>query len=170
VNEDGTLQHSARSFPSYEHFFFGRYSLLTRLFPRNPYSRKFLNLDWDHSGIRDVDWLSGACLLHRREVLDQLGSLDEQFYMYFEDVDFCRRAHEKGWKVQYQPECRVLHYIGVSSGHARRRMLFRRHQSIWRYYLKYFRRNLVKDVVIATGLFVRCLFQMAVPRRFSGRP
>ena len=64
----------------------------------------------------EVDWLSGACLVLRRKALDQVGLLDERFFMYFEDTDLCRRLHRGGWSVWYFPGTQVLHRVGQSSG------------------------------------------------------
>jgi GT2 family glycosyltransferase len=57
-----------------------------------------------------VSWVTGGCLLVRRECLDQLGGLDERFFLYYEDVDFCRRAAAAGWSVWYDPRLEVTHH------------------------------------------------------------
>ena len=63
---------------------------------------------------QEVDWLSGSCLLVRREALRQAGLLDETFFMYFEDVDLCKRIHDRGWKIVFCPMSKILHYSGQS--------------------------------------------------------
>ncbi|MFH1800889.1 MAG: glycosyltransferase family 2 protein [Candidatus Omnitrophota bacterium] len=63
---------------------------------------------------REVDWLSGSCLLLRREALRQAGLLDETFFMYFEDIDLCRRLRDHRWKIVYCPMSKILHYSGQS--------------------------------------------------------
>lgn len=62
-----------------------------------------------------VDWLSGACLLVRRQALDEAGPLDERYFMYFEDIDLCRRIWEAGWEVVYRPDVEVFHVGGASA-------------------------------------------------------
>lgn len=62
------------------------------------------------------DWVSGACLMVRREVLEEIGPMDEGFFLYFEEVDFCWRAKQAGWQVWYAPYARVLHLEGASTG------------------------------------------------------
>jgi hypothetical protein len=66
------------------------------------------------SAEQEVDWLSGSCLLLRREALCQAGLLDEAFFMYFEDIDLCKRLRDLGWKVVYCPMSKILHYSGQS--------------------------------------------------------
>ena len=63
---------------------------------------------------QEVDWLSGSCLLLRRETLRQAGLLDEAFFMYFEDIDLCKRIHDRGWKIVFWPTVKILHYSGQS--------------------------------------------------------
>ena len=63
----------------------------------------------------EVDWIGFACVLIRREVIQQIGLLDEGFFMYFEDADYCRRARAAGWRIVYLPDLRVLHLLGASS-------------------------------------------------------
>lgn len=156
LNSDGSIQLSCRSFPSYSTAFFNRYSLLTRLLPKNRYSRRYLHTDWDHKAVREVDWVSGACLLHRRTMLDEVGELDELFFMYIEDIDFCLRASRAGWKVHYHPALRVLHHIAGSSRQVPFSMIVELHKSIWRYYTKHFHRNLLKDAVGGSVIWGRC--------------
>jgi GT2 family glycosyltransferase len=161
LNSDGSIQLSCRSFPSYSTAFFNRYSLLTSLFPKNRYSRRYLHTDWDHQAIREVDWVSGACLLHRRALLDEVGELDELFFMYIEDIDFCLRANQAGWQVHYHPGLRVLHHIAGSSRQVPFSMIVELHKSIWRYYAKHVRRNPLKDAAAGVVIWGRCAGMLA---------
>lgn len=74
----------------------------------------------------EPQWVGFACVIVRKEVIDQVGLLDEGFFMYFEDIDYCRRARAKGWKVLYWPDARVVHLLGGSSGVTRQSNLRRR--------------------------------------------
>jgi|SRR5687768_1830282 len=161
LNKDGSVQLSCRSFPSYSTALFNRYSLLTRLFPGNYFSRKYLHTDWDHGAVREVDWISGACLIHRRSLLEDVGALDEHFFMYIEDIDFCLRAHGAGWNVHYNPALRVLHHIAGSSRQVPFSMIVELHKSIWLYYAKHFRRNPLKDAAAGTVIWGRCVGMLA---------
>jgi GT2 family glycosyltransferase len=160
INRDRSIQLSCRSFPSYSTALFHRYSLLTRLRPDNRYSQRYLHNGWDHGSAREVDWVSGACMLHRRTVSDQLSGLDEGYFLYAEDVDFCRRANQAGWQVHYHPALRVMHQIGGSSCQVPRRSIVERHRSMWHYYSKHFSRNLIKDALVGSGITARCLWQL----------
>ena len=138
LESDGTLQYSCRRFPGYLTILFGRYALLTRLFPGNAGSRDYLYLDWDHRTAREVDWVSGACLMVRREVLAQVGAFDEGYFLFVEDMDWCRRIRQAGWAVVYLPDAVVTHHIGVSRGAVPAWVVRARHRGMLRYVRKHF--------------------------------
>lgn len=77
---------------------------------------------------QDVDWANGACLMIRRSLLQQLGGLDEAFFMYFEDVDLCRRLRQHGYRVRHLAEAEIIHFSGCSSGRDRERL-----QLVWEF-------------------------------------
>jgi GT2 family glycosyltransferase len=160
LDDDGTLQMSCRAFPGYATALFNRYSLLTRLSPNNARSRRYLMSDFDHASERDVDWVSGAALMLPRRVFDEVGGWDPGYFMFNEDVDLCRRAHDAGYRVVYQPAVVLRHTIGVSKS-ASRRMIVERHRSMWRYYRKHLRGGPVRDAATATGIAVRCGVMLA---------
>ena len=115
VRQDGRLDKACRrSFPTPEVAFY-RLSGLSRLFPRSPrfgrYNVTYLSPDVT----TEVDAVVGAFMLIRAEVLDQIGLLDERYFMYAEDLDFCYRAKAEGWQVWYNANVTVLHYKGQSS-------------------------------------------------------
>ena len=150
-----TLQLSYRSFPTIGAFFFNRFSLLNRLFPQNRWRRSYLLLDQKIVGPTPVDWVSGCCMLVRRETLDALGGFDERFFMYNEDVDLCMRAKVMGWKTYYNPRARITHQIGASSKSLR--PVVERHKSAWRYYRKHMATgHSGLDGLILGALTVRC--------------
>jgi hypothetical protein len=70
----------------------------------------FLMMDTNEHDVQDVDGLIGAALLIRADAMQQIGHFDERFFMYFEDVDLCRRAWESGWRVCYAPVAKFVHY------------------------------------------------------------
>lgn len=160
LNRDGSLQYSCRSFPDLGAGFF-RNTPLGRLFPRNRFTRDYLLTDWDHAAVRDVDWVSGAALLIRREALEQTGGFDEGFYMYCEDVDLCYRAHERGWRVLYYPDSVIYHTIGRSTDKVPTRATYYFHTSMYRFYKKHYARR--------TPLYIRPLIIPGLVARASGQ-
>lgn len=156
LDPSGAVQRSARSFPSYGAALGHRYSILTRWWPNNPWSRRYLRREATFDVPEPVDWVSGAFVLHRREVSEALRGLDERFFMYCEDVDFCKRAWTAGIQVWFHPGMVMEHAIGGSSRQVNRRMIVERHRSIWRYYLKHFRRFWPKDLVVGGVIAARC--------------
>ncbi len=108
---DGTAQTSAFRFPSILGELEGglRFGPVSRLLR----GRSVVRPISDHD--EPVDWVAGASLMVRREVFDQVGLLDDRFFMYYEEVDFCRRAQQAGWACWYVPESRVVHLVGQSS-------------------------------------------------------
>jgi hypothetical protein len=161
LDDDGSLQLSCRRFPAFSVAFFNRYSLLTRLFPRNPFSVRYLMTDFDHSGTAEIDWLSLACWMAPRRLFDEVGFLDEGYFLYNEDVDFCQRVHRAGRKVVYLPEVSVVHRIGGSTSTLPNRSVIERHRSMWRYYRKYMRRGFLLDGPVLAGIVARCAYTLA---------
>jgi GT2 family glycosyltransferase len=160
LNDDGSLQLSCRAFPGYSTAFFGRYSFLTRLWPGNPVSKRYLMTDFDHASEREVDWASGAAMMFTRAAFERVGGWDASFFLFSEDVDFCKRVHEADLRVMYVPSARVYHTIGISK-HPTTRAVIERHRSMWRYYLKHLRRTWVQDVFTAPAIAIRCAFALA---------
>ena len=93
--------------------------------------------DWAHDESRDVDCLSGAALCLKRELYEKIGGFDEQFFMYLEDVDLCKRAHEAGYRVVYLPDAVITHAIGRSSDKVANEMIKQFHKSMMLYYKKH---------------------------------
>jgi len=162
LDDDGSLQLSCRRFPTFSVVFFNRYSLLTRLFPRNPFSTRYLMTDFDHSGTAEVEWLSLACWMAPRRLFDEVGLLDEGYFLYNEDVDFCQRVHRAGRKVVYVPDVSVVHHIGGSTSTVPNRSVIERHRSMWRYYRKYMRRGFLLDGPVLAGITFRCAYTLAL--------
>jgi len=155
LESDGRLQYSCRRFPGYLTIFFGRYAVLTRLLPGNAASRDYLYLDWDHRSVREVDWVSGACLIVRREVLASVGGFDEDYFLFVEDMDWCRRIRDAGWSIVYLPDAVVTHHIGASRGPVPAWIVRARHRGMWRYVQKHFGAPWPARLVIAAALALR---------------
>jgi len=145
LNPDGSLQYSCRKFPNPVAAAF-RNTILGRLFPKNKYTRDYLMQDWTHEEPREVDWVSGAALFIRGDCLAKIGPLDNTLFMFCEDVDWCKRAWQAGFKVKYFPQAVITHAIGRSTDKAPNRMIARFHRSMFRYYKKH---NVKESPVIA---------------------
>ncbi|RYG26861.1 glycosyltransferase family 2 protein [bacterium] len=143
LNPDGSLQLSCRRFPNPLAALF-RNTPLGKLFPNNKYTREYLMADFQHDRPMEVDWVSGAALLARKELVDKIGGLDPEFFMYCEDVDWCWRAWKAGYKVTYLPSSVITHAIGRSSDKVPNRMIGRFHKSMWRFY----RKNMLPEVAL----------------------
>ncbi len=154
INLDGTLQHSCRHFPTPMAALF-RHTVLGRLFPRNRWSARYVMADWDHVNPREVDWVSGAAMLIRRALYEQIGPLDEGFFWGSEDVDYCFRAHRAGSKVCYTPQPAIVHRVGASTNQVPIRTFVRFHRSMYRLYRKHFARNGLGTALIALGVVLR---------------
>lgn len=148
-NPDGSIQLSCRRFPNWKTFFAGRFSLLTRLFPSNSWSAGYLMSDIGHDRARRVDWVSGAALALHKNTYERLGGFDERFFVYFEDVDLCRRAAARGIPTCYFPEARIQHLIGGSSRGVPFRALAYRHRSMWIYYKRHLRNGWLDPFALA---------------------
>src|SRR4030095_2115574 len=90
-----------------------------------------------HRTARDVDWVSGACMLVRRVAIEAVGPMDDGFFMFNEDVDWCRRRGNGGWTVTYVPEARAVHRVGASRGRVSNRVIIERHRGMMRYFHKH---------------------------------
>ncbi len=108
LNEDGSIQDSCRRFYTFRTLLLRR-TILGRIFPNSETVRRHLMHDFDHRSARPVDWVLGGCILVRREAVDRCGAMDERFFLYFEDVDWCYRMWQAGYEVMYTPDARFVH-------------------------------------------------------------
>ena len=106
-----------------------------------------------------VDWVSGACMVVRKKAIDDVGFMDERFFMYWEDVDWCKCMWHSGWKVVYFPQASIVHYVGGSSNKLVMRSIFEFHKSCCRLFNKYTKFPLsVASPLVFWGIAIRCLF------------
>lgn len=136
LNPDGSLQPSCWRFSNLGTRFF-RTLYLDKLFPRSHWAGIHYMSDWNYNTVREVDVIQGSCMLVRREVLVQVGPLDGAFFMFAEEMDWCYRAKQQGWKIYFTPEAEVIHYGGQSSSRQSAKMSIIMHQSILRYFRKH---------------------------------
>jgi hypothetical protein len=115
LNTDGTLQRSVRGFPTLwrlatEYFF------LRKLAPRSRALNAFYAGGFDHDDVREADVVMGACMLVRRDAIDEVGLLDEDFFLFSEETDWCYRFRQAGWQVLFFPGAECVHVGGASHG------------------------------------------------------
>ncbi len=115
MNPDGSLQYSCFAHDT---------TLPVIIYRRTPLGRSergqkaiqtFLMEVWDHAESQEVAWMLGSALLVRREAMEKVGLMDERFFMYLEDVDWCRRFRDAGWRVTYYPHANMIHYYSRAS-------------------------------------------------------
>lgn len=132
LNADGTLQLSCHPMltPGRE---FWRLIFLDRLLPRATYPMR----QWDTAAPRQVEAIKGACLLLRRQALDEVGWLDESYFMYTEEVDLCYRLSRAGWELWYEPTAVVTHFGGASANQVTEEMVIHLYRSKIHFYRKF---------------------------------
>lgn len=136
-NKDGLIQPSVRAFPDVLSQILINLKL-HHLIPSKAYRRYMMN-GFDYGKRQEVDQIMGAFFVIRRKVIDKIGLMDERFFVWFEEVDFCKRAKDAGWKIIYNPEIQALHRGGKSFSQissAKRQMIF--NKSLRRYMMKHY--------------------------------
>jgi GT2 family glycosyltransferase len=137
LNRDGTMQKQCRRSFATPWDLFCYFSGLSSLFPQSRLFARYLVTYEDENATHTVDAVSGSCMLIRRTMLDQIGLLDERFFAYQEDADFCFRAHAAGWQVYYYPGAQIVHYGGQGGSRAEPyRSIIEWHKSYYAYYRK----------------------------------
>lgn len=114
INPDGSVQISCLHFPKFWYPLFRR-TFIGLLPSAKKAMREYLMVDWDHNQTRPVDWVIGTGMIVRNEALQQVGLMDERFFMYFEDVDWCRRFWNNDWWVYYIADVHIVHYYSRES-------------------------------------------------------
>lgn len=131
LEETGEVYPSAREVPRLRNGV--GHALFARVWPANPWTRRYHNAGLRTDRPTDVGWLSGACLLVRREAFTAIGGFDEGFFMYFEDVDLGYRLGSAGWRNRYLPAAEVVHIGGRSTAGVAHAMVAEHHRSAIRF-------------------------------------
>lgn len=149
LNPDGSFQAGASPFPT----LWSELLVLTTL-GRRLYGRHYPSTGPDERDTsRPVDYVEGACLLVRREVLEAVGGLDDGYFMYAEEVDWCYRMRQAGWEVWYAPAARVVHLGGASSANRRPQ----READLYRSRVRFFRQHRGNAQAVALKLMIVAL-------------
>jgi GT2 family glycosyltransferase len=164
LNSDGTLQMQCRrGFPTLSNSLF-YFSGLNRLFPRSKLFGGYLLTYLDDKNTVEVDSLCGAAMIVRREVIDKIGLMDESYYMYGDDIDWCYRIKKAGWKVYYLPDSEIVHYGG--RGGSRRqsyRNIFEFHRAMAVFYRKHYAKKglFILNWPVYAGIWLKCAVELA---------
>jgi len=162
LNPDGSLQFSCRRFPTFFNVFSGRRSLLNKLFPNNRISKSFLLTDLDYNKVQKVDWVMGACIMARKEVLERMGGFDEDYFLFVEDVDFCYRLRKANLFTYYLPDAQFFHFRGVSTDRFWKKSLKEHNFGMYNFFVKHYRPIMPLRVILYIGLVFRILSIMGV--------
>lgn len=135
--EDGRLQPSCARFPTLASEFYIALGL-DKLFPKSKIFGSYLMTDWDYSDTRPVDVIMGAFMLARADVIHKVGVMDEQFFMYSEEVDWCYRFQAAGWKIYFCPEVETVHLWGGSSKAVKVETLIRLYRARVQFFRKHY--------------------------------
>lgn len=155
LNPDGTIQVSAEPFPNLSRETW-RLFHFDRLVHFSQYSKRF----FQNQTAQAVDVLAGACILIRREVLERIGLLDEQFFVYSEEVDLCMRIRDAGWMIHWLPSATITHYGGRSTQLVADRMFIELYANKVRFFRKHYGelKTICYKWVLAFAALSRCMF------------
>jgi len=142
LNRDRTLQKPCRRGEPRPLAVFSYFLGLSAIFPKSRLFGEYLMNYMDEDETHTVAGVSGSCMLIRREVTTQIGYLDERFFAYQEDADYCFRARQAGWDIFYYPKAQIIHYGGMGGSRVQPyRSIFEWHRSYYRYYRKHLARD-----------------------------
>jgi N-acetylglucosaminyl-diphospho-decaprenol L-rhamnosyltransferase len=130
INPDGSIYPSARAFPGVRVGI--GHAILGEVWKQNPWTQRYLGV-YEGDDVRIVDWLSGSCLVAKKEALDQVGGFDPEYFMFLEDVDLCFRLKRAGWRSLYVPGARIEHSGGHSTESRMADMVKVHHESARRF-------------------------------------
>ena len=161
VLADGTLDHACkRGFPTPKASFY----YFIKWDKKNPMKYgQYAALHLGEDEVGEVDVLTGAFMLMPKRVLDEVGLLDEDFFMYGEDIDLCYRIKQGGYKILYYPKEKIIHHKGGSSKRRRHKVIFDFHHAMWIFYKKHYikRYNILVTALVGGGIWSKCLLELA---------
>lgn len=159
LNRDGSLQLQCRRSAARPWDVITYFTGLSRLFPKSRTFGRYLLTYLPEDEVAEVEAVSGSCMMIRRAVIEQIGLLDEQFFAYQEDADFCFRARQAGWKIYYYPEAQVVHFGGLGGARSQPyRAIYEWHRSYYLYYRKHFAREY--GFLVNGGMYSAMLVKM----------
>lgn len=162
LNADMSFQHACRrNLPNPLNSFFHLFGLV-KIFKHNEIINSYKQFTADPEVTGPVEAISGAAMLFRRQVYEEIGGFDERFFMYGEDLDFCKRIFDKGWGVVYVSNAKIIHFGGQSSKKRKVQSLRNFYEAMWIYYKKHFAPKQFFLVNIAVWLAIKIKLFIAV--------
>ncbi|MHC4436555.1 MAG: glycosyltransferase family 2 protein [Planctomycetota bacterium] len=158
LNPDRTLQRTCFMFPSVLNMLLSS-TYLYKLFPKNRFFGREQMTWWDRNDVRLVDVVTGCFMLVRREAIEQVGVMDEQFFMYCEETDWCYRFRDKGWKVMFAPAGQIIHFGGQSTAQKPVAMIVQLRLSI----LKFMKKHYSRPAYLIARFLVALFFAVRLP-------
>jgi N-acetylglucosaminyl-diphospho-decaprenol L-rhamnosyltransferase len=154
INPDGSIYPSARAFPGVRVGI--GHAILGEVWKKNPWTQRYLGV-YEGDDVRIVDWLSGSCLVAKKEAFNQVGGFDHEYFMFLEDVDLCFRLKRAGWRSLYVPGARIEHSGGHSTKSRMADMVKVHHESARRFLFMLFDKpvNWPLRQVLRLGLAIR---------------
>jgi len=162
LNPDGTIQPTCFMFPSILNMILSS-SYLSKLFPQSRFFGREAMTWWDRSDTRQVDVVTGCFMLVRREAIEQVGTMDERFFMYCEETDWCYRFRKDGWEVVFAPVGRIIHLGGQSTAKNPVAMTVQMRLSI----LKFIRKHSGLPAHLVARLLIMLFFALRLPFWFA---
>jgi GT2 family glycosyltransferase len=172
LNPDGTIQASCRRFPRRRDILYELVGL-SRIFPGSRFNAWKMG-DFAHDSKRSVEQPQGACLLFSRAVFEKTGEWDQNFPMFFSDVDWCKRVKSAGFDIVFEPAAQVMHHKGASIAKRKPAMIWSSHRSLNEYLKKYENRstfpgtNTLWELLLITAAVVRILGSLIFTKTWSG--
>jgi GT2 family glycosyltransferase len=151
LDENGNVQRSCMGFPSIWNTFCRTFALDV-LFPNTKLFSGYMMSYWPHNTTRDVDVINGCFWMIRRQAIDEVGLLDERFFMYAEDKDWCKRFWDAKWKIVYYPEAQAIHYGGASASNAPIKFYIEMYRANLQYWKKHHDRMAQAIFMVFIGL------------------
>ncbi|GAB4318112.1 MAG: glycosyltransferase family 2 protein [Methanobacteriaceae archaeon] len=162
---DGSLDKACRrSFPDVDVSFY-RFSGLSNLFPESKRFGRYNLTYLDENETCEIECLVGAFMMVRRNVINQVGLLDETFFMYGEDIDWCYRIKAAGWKIVYYADAEVIHYKGSSSNQKENpKLIYEFYRAMYIFYNKHYKHkyNWLVTALVHIGIKVNCKLKMFI--------
>ncbi len=156
--EDGQLDKACkRTFPNVKNSFFRLFHI-----PNKSKDDNYNLTDLPDDGIYEIDCLTGAFMFMRKEALDEIGLLDETFFMYGEDIDLCYRIKKGGWKIVYYGESSITHLKGASSKKQKNKLIYEFYRAMYIYYKKHHANEsfFLTNIIVYIGIALLCILKL----------